>query len=69
MARALRIEFTGAVYLVTSRGTARQDIVVTTAIGRRGAPCLLPDGQLLSSPRENADAKSVPRDVARVADT
>ena len=69
MARALRIEFTGAVYHVTSRGTAGQDIVVMTAIGRSGAPCLLPGGQLLSSPRGNAEAKSVPRDVARVADT
>jgi hypothetical protein len=36
MARALRIEFPGAVYHVTSLGTARQDIVVTTAIGRKG---------------------------------
>ena len=69
MARALQIEFTGAVYLVTSRGTARQDIVVTTAIGSRSAPSLLPDGQVLSSLCENAEAKSVPRDVARVADT
>ena len=38
MARAMRIEFAGAVYHVTSRGTAHQDIVVTTAIGRGGAP-------------------------------
>ena len=41
MARALRIEFPGAVCHITSLGTARQDIVVTTvttAIGRKGAP-------------------------------
>lgn len=36
MARPLRLEFPGAVYHVTSRGNARQDIVADNREGKRG---------------------------------
>lgn len=72
MARPLRIEFPGAVYHVTSWGNARQGIVGATMTGRSpfpsspcgrllwlAVPCLLFEGQSLSSPRGNAAAESV----------
>jgi hypothetical protein len=39
MAGPLRLEFPGAVYHVTSRGNARQDIVQTIVIARSSSPC------------------------------